>query len=276
MPLAVDGHDPVGDVGENGDAPLLLERDPLVELGAGKGGRGVPGEGAERLDLLLTPLARLPRVDGEHAVDRPLGADERDAEVARVARAQDGIGLEQALVLARVRHRNRCAGLDGVAGQACRRGKPALEGDAGRLAADRAGDELVSLEQAQYGGVGQQQLGRPLRDLVQQRGRVELRGEQAARPRELLRERARPPLALEKVTALQRPSGGAGQVAGELEVVVGETVLLGEEDEHERGVVLARRLDRRGQQRLVAGLLGHAPPRRPKAVVICQRRRDER
>src|SRR5206468_4739626 len=95
--LAVDGHDPVGDVGEDGDAPLLLERDALVELGARERGRGIPGEGAERLDLFLAPLARRPRVDRQHTVDRPLRADERDAEIARVAGAEHGIGLEQAL-----------------------------------------------------------------------------------------------------------------------------------------------------------------------------------
>ena len=54
-------------------------------------------------------------------------------------------------------------------------------------------------------------------------------------------------LGLEQLTALERAAGGAGQVAGELQVVVREAVLVGEEDEHERALVGARRLDRHGQ-----------------------------
>ena len=68
LALAVDGDDPVGDVGEDRLAALLLERDALVELGVRERGGGVAGEGRERLDLLLAPGARAAAVDREHAV----------------------------------------------------------------------------------------------------------------------------------------------------------------------------------------------------------------
>src|SRR5438045_2446213 len=79
--LAVDGDDAVGDVGEDREAPLLLERDPLVELGVRERGGSVPGERAKRLDLLRPPGARALAVDREDAVQRALRADERHAEV---------------------------------------------------------------------------------------------------------------------------------------------------------------------------------------------------
>src|SRR5207302_1878284 len=44
VPLAVDGDDPVGDVGEDREAPLLLERDPLIELRVRERSRGIPGQ----------------------------------------------------------------------------------------------------------------------------------------------------------------------------------------------------------------------------------------
>ena len=86
---------------------------------------------------------------------------------------------------------------------------------------------------------------------------------------------ARPALGLEQLAPLERAAGGAGQVAGELEVVVGEAVLVGEEDEHERALVGARRLDRDGQQRPVAALGGDAAPLLVEAVVVLEPRRGE-
>ena len=78
--LAVDSDNAVGDVPEDRRVLLLLERDTLVQLGVRERRRGVRGERAQRLDLLLAPGARTAAVDREHAVQRALGADERDAE----------------------------------------------------------------------------------------------------------------------------------------------------------------------------------------------------
>ena len=103
LALAVDGDDPVGDVGEDRHAALLLERDALVELGARERGRGVAGEGRERLDLLLAPGARRAAVDREHALDGALGADERRGHAGGVAGGEHRVGLQQALVVAGVR-----------------------------------------------------------------------------------------------------------------------------------------------------------------------------
>ena len=60
---------------------------------------------------------------------------------------------------------------------------------------------------------------------------VELGGEQAPGARELLRERTGAPLRLVEVAAAERAAGDMRELAGELEVVVGEPALLGEADE---------------------------------------------
>src|SRR5439155_7551712 len=74
LALAVDGDAPVRDLREDREAPLLLERDPLVELRVRERGRGVRGEGEQGLDLLLAPLARPAAVHGKHAVERSFRA----------------------------------------------------------------------------------------------------------------------------------------------------------------------------------------------------------
>jgi hypothetical protein len=91
----------------------------------------------------------------------------------------------------------------------------------------------------------------------------------------MLRQRARSPLRLEELASLERPAGRAGQVAGELEVVVCEPPLLLEEHEHEGAVLAARRLDRDREQRAVAGLARGAAPLLVEAVVVEQARRRE-
>ena len=67
LAVAVDGDDPLGDVGEDRDRPLPLERDALVQLRVRERRRRAGGHGEQRLDLLLPPLARHGGVDGEHA-----------------------------------------------------------------------------------------------------------------------------------------------------------------------------------------------------------------
>src|SRR5207237_1680384 len=101
-------------------------------------------------------------------------------------------------------------------------------------------------------------------------GGVEFGREQAARARELLRQRAGAALCLEQLASLERPACGAGQVPRQLEIVVGEAALLREEDEHERGLLSARCLDRRGEERAVAGLVEDVPPVLAEALVLGQ------
>ena len=190
LALAVDGHDPVGDVGEDRHAALLLERDALVELGARERGRRVAGERRERLDLLLAPGPRGAAVDREHALHRSLGADERHGHAGGVAGGEHRVGLQQPLVLAGIRDRDRRARLDGVAGEPRGRGDARVEHvlAASSPIAGR-GDELVAVEQADHRRVGVEQRRRLADDLVEHGGRVELGGEQRAGARELLRQR---------------------------------------------------------------------------------------
>src|SRR5207237_756922 len=133
-----------------------------------------------------------------------------------------------------------------------------------------ADDELVSLEQPQDRGVGREQLRRPAHDLLEHRGGVELGREQAARARELLRQRARAALGLEQLASLERAARGAREIPRQLEIVVGEAALLREENEHERSLLCARCLDRRGEQRAVAVLVEDTPPVLTEAPVLGQ------
>ena len=91
--VPVDGDDAVGDVREDRVAALAVDRDRREELRVRERGRRVRRERLERLDLVLPPRARAPRVDRQHAVHRSLRADERDAEVRAVARGDHRIGF---------------------------------------------------------------------------------------------------------------------------------------------------------------------------------------
>ena len=92
--LAVDGDDPVGDVGQDRLALPLLDRDALVELRVGERRGGVSGEREQRVDLLPAPLPRPGRQRGEHAVDVALGPEQRHADVRAVAaRGEQRIGV---------------------------------------------------------------------------------------------------------------------------------------------------------------------------------------
>ena len=115
LALAVDGDDPVGDVGEDRVAPLSLERDALVELGVRQHRGRVPGERGERLDLLLAPDPRPLRVDGEHALEPLLHPDERHAQVRGVTGGEDRVVGDEPRVVLGVRVDDRRARLDDVA-----------------------------------------------------------------------------------------------------------------------------------------------------------------
>ena len=116
--------------------------------------------------------------------------------------------------------------------------------------------------------------GASLDDLVEDGLRVELGREQAAGARELLRERARGALRLEQLAPLERAAGGAGQLARELEIVVGEAALLVEQREHETHLA-GRGLDRHGQQRAVPRFDRRRAPALVEALVALEPARRE-
>ncbi len=75
-------------------------------------------------------------------------------------------------------------------------------------------------------GVGAEEARGLPHDLLEDPLRFELRRKQGADACELLRERPRAPLALEHAAPLEGALGRLGEVARELEVVVGEQALL--------------------------------------------------
>ena len=154
VPLAVDGDDPVGDVGEDREAPLLLERDPLVELRVRERSRGVPGQREERLDLLGPPHARALAVDREDAVERALGPDERHAEVRSAPGCEHRVGGGEPGIFLRALQRDRRARLDDVPRETGRRGRARPERRLGGLTLGRSHDELVLLEDPDRASLG--------------------------------------------------------------------------------------------------------------------------
>ena len=142
----------------------------------------------------------------------------------------------------------------------------------GARAADGADHELVSLDDLDRACVGAEQGRRLVGDLVEDRPRVELGREQAAHARELLGEGSRRSFALVELAPLETPSRGARQAATQLEVVVGERALLGEEDDDEPAFFAPRRVDRDREQRADAG---EAPPILAEPLVVVERGRGE-
>src|SRR4029078_8179828 len=67
----------------------------------------------------------------------------------------------------------------------------------------------------------------------------------------------------------------AGGVARELEVLVGEAPLLGEEDEHDRALLRSRGLDRHREQRSVTALACDSTPFLVEALVVLEPGRRE-
>jgi hypothetical protein len=109
LALAIHGDDAVGDVREDRDRTLALDRHALVELCVRERGGRARGDGKQRVDLLLPPLPPHRRVDGEDAHGRSLGAPDGDAEESGMACSQHRVEAAQALVLARLRERDRGA-----------------------------------------------------------------------------------------------------------------------------------------------------------------------
>ena len=121
-------------------------------------------------------------------------------------------------------------------------------------------------------GVGAEQGRRLIGDLVQDRDGVELGCEQPAHPSELLGQRAGGALALVELASLEPAARRAREPAAELEVVVAERALLGEEDDDEAAFLATRGIDRNGQERADAG---QAPPVLSEAIVVVERSRRE-
>jgi hypothetical protein len=116
---------------------------------------------------------------------------------------------------------------------------------------------------------------RLLHDLVEDDFRIELRRQQAAGARELLCERAGAALGLEQLAALQCAADGAGEMPGELEVVLAERVRLVEEDRDEASRAVARADDRDRQERLETGARGRLAPGDRDTFVAREPRRGD-
>ena len=165
--------------------------------------------------------------------------------------------------------------LDDVARKPGRRGSAEADGSVEAFALHGVDDQLVALDHADRGGVGLEQGRRLLHDLVENRGRVELRGEQRAHARELLGEGPRRAFALVELASLERAARCSGEPPCELQVIVDELARSGEEDDHQAAVLAARRVDGDRKQRAEARLDRQASPRLAKSIVVRDVRRSE-
>ena len=133
--------------------------------------------------------------------------------------------------------------------------------------------QLVAFEDADPGGVDPEK-GRRLLDHVRQHGlRIELRSQQAARPRELLRQSPRAAFRLERLGPLDRGLCRIGQLLRDLDVFVRERMRLREEDERECGELRSRHRDGHGKER--GGRLHEGSFRAAEAVVFLKARGGE-
>ena len=143
---------------------------------------------------------------------------------------------------------------------------PAVAGPQAALATSSSSSSTL-----QHGGLGLEQLGRLPDDLVEGSSRIELGREQAADVREALGERARPPLALEELCALDRAARGPGEVAGKREVVVGERARVSEENDG-RVLLPSRTCNGGAEQRPVANLAQEVAQSFGEALVLAPAR----
>ena len=271
--VPVDGDDAVGDVAEDGDAALPLERDLLVQLGLRVCDRGVRGERDESLDLLLLPGPLPAGEDREHALELALGAEERHREVRGVAAASSGSPASSASSPATSRMATGARELDhGPARPGV--GRHSRARDLGLAGADcRGGDELVAVEQSDQRGIRAQQHRRLLDHLVEHRSGLELAREEAAGVGQLLGEQPRAPLDFEELAADERRLRALRELARQVEVVVGEGSLLAEEDERKRAPLEARKSERNREERRGVRRVAE---RLAEALVARQRGRGDR
>ena len=178
---------------------------------------------------------------------------------------------ERAWICRGIRQNDRGPRLKDVSCRARGRRHSASDHGRGGLSPDCAHSELVALHDVDCAGVGGEQGRRLVGDLVQDRGRVELRGKEAAHPGELLGKRPRGALTLVELAPLEGSARRAREPAAELEVVVAERALLGEEDDDDASVLAARGIDRDRQERAHAGLPRKSAPVVSEPVVVVQR-----
>jgi hypothetical protein len=116
------------------------------------------------------------------------------------------------------------------------------------LSVRRADDQLVPLEDAHGRRVGAHELRGLGDDLLEDRLWVEPAGEERPGLGELLRDRAVSPLAFEELRSFERSPCRSRKMVGQLDLVVRERLLLGEEDEADPRLFTARRLDGDGDE----------------------------
>ena len=132
-----------------------------------------------------------------------------------------------------------------------------------RRALGGAQHELVLLEQAQGAGVGAEQADGLRHDLPQHRARIEVGGEQRADALQLARGRARAPLGLLQLDALDGRGRGHAEALGERDVGVVELARAPPQQRHDarrraRAVVADRHREQRGARHAPALLGRHA------------------
>ena len=149
VPFPVDGDDAVGDVREDRDALLALDRDTLVELGVRQRDRGVCSERDQCLRLVFAPEARLQRRTRRALRAVPPRGPRAARRDRRGARTRSARPTRSGLRAARFLVSDRRARLHDVAADpAGRRGTGAER--LLRALADRSGDhELVVLERGE-------------------------------------------------------------------------------------------------------------------------------
>ena len=190
MAVAVDGDDAVGDVRE--------DRNALLALDARRAGRARRSQSAT--DAFAASATSACISSSRHARARA-----RRPRARRAARPRGpASGTPRYAAVARGEHGVRRRASDGSCPTSSYAtgardwttsppsqpvdGERVAERLLGALAGRRRDDELVAVERRERRGVGAQQSCRLLDDLLEHRGRVELRREQAARARELLRQ----------------------------------------------------------------------------------------
>ena len=245
-PLPVDRDDAVCDVGEDRLAPLLLVADALVEIRVQVGGRRGRRQRRERLLLFQPPPSRLATVHGEDPDDAAVRADDRDTEIQAVRGSQERVGLAHARVAAGIssaRLERVCTmspisqAVEGVRTAEIRLG----------LCPANARRTNSSSSSVRTDAPSACRIATAERAVASSTSSGSSRRELAPGASEPLGDRASGTLALVELAPLERASGRAGDVPGQLELALVEDRLLAEEREHEPELV-ARALDERDRE----------------------------
>ena len=245
--VAVDGDDPVGDVREDGDAALALERDLLVELGLREGDRSV------RRRARRAPRSPPPATSAAGARRQPA---RRGARPRRRRAARRGRRRSRARAAARPRAADR------LRLTSSRRQRRTRSGHRRRRAGDRPASRALDLRPRRLRAAARRRARRRRAAGSTRRRRRSSAGAcsttssrtaaGSSSPAKQRRrcwasccgEQPRAALDLVELAALERALARRGELAGEVELVVGEVVRLAEEDEGKRAPLAARKRDR--------------------------------